>query len=461
MKKIFQASVLAICSVCLLFVSACTDPLDVGTELLSGDQASVGFTDTIKIQAKTIKGDSVRAFAPTATPLHNYLFGRYQDEFFGVAEAAVYLEPLLLRDAGGQFVEFKQREGAIIDSIVLVLPLDSSAVFGQVNTSFGIDVWELDEKIDNELDDNGILAFYSNSSFDTKPTPLASTSITPNFDSVFVKNVINSINSNVLTVLKRPHLRVPLDPAIGQAFLDQDSTVYKNDSTFQEYFKGLYMQPNADSEGLLDFSLSINNWAGIYVYYQQGGDTLSYNFELGTIGKRINQYKHDYTASMVGDFLDDTTKGDSLLFLQGMEGLLVELSIPELSNLAGKVINKAELEFTVAVPDDYDLDTYPAVGQIIALTKDDKGVLTFLEDVAVLSNDLDAYFGGHDVEAEDGSITYNMNLSLHLQGLLEGTEPDEIYLAIVPRPGNANRVILKGAASSEQPAILKISYTDL
>lgn len=461
MKNIFPVALLAFCTAFLLFVSSCTDPLDVGTELLTEDRAAVGFTDTLKIQARTTIADSVRVYSSDRIVMNDFLFGNTSDPYFGETKAGIYMQPLLSRntDAGGNFIEFKISDQSIIDSIILILPLDSSAIIGDIAGLFGIDVFEVIEPISVEENDDGEEAYFSNISFDTNPTPLASTTFVPSFDSVFVKDVINTISDDTIKLI-RPHVRIALDPALGQRLLDMDTLTFEKDSSFLEAFKGLYLEPTGTSAGLLDFRLN-NVWAGMYIYYRDQNDTLSYSFELGFAGKRISQYTHTYTGSVVGDFLDDNEQGDSLLFMQGMQGLLIEFEIPGLATFQNKVINKAELEFTVATFEDYDLDAYPPIKQIIALKRNDEGQLVTISDVSLFSNELSFYFKGQPVKQDDGSTTYTLNLSVHSQFLLDGTEPETIYLAISPRVGNANRVILKGAGSETTPAVLKVSFTDI
>jgi len=459
MKNILTSSLLAIFAVCILMINSCTDPLDVGSELLDEDRANVGFTDTLNLQAKTVIGDSVSVYITTNSLVNDFLFGRMEDSYFGITESAAYLQPLLSRDLGGEYLDFPLGGEAIIDSIILILPLDSSAVFGDISGTFGVDVFEVTEPIEVDANEAGNRIYYSNTSFATNPVPLASTSFIPSFDSVFVKNTSTSFTTGNIPLIV-PHLRIPLDPMLGQRFLDQDTMTYVNDSTFLEFFQGLYIKPTGTSAGLLDLNLN-QSWAGMHIFYQEGGDTLKYIMEIGTIGRRLSQYTHEYTGSVVDPFLESSSINDSLLFLQGLQGLLVEFKIPELANLGNKVINQAILELTVASFDDYDLEAFPPVDQIVAMKRNDEGNLVFIDDVSVASNSLEAYFGGQPIEQSDGSFTYRFNISIHTQYVMDGSEPETIYLAIFPRTGNPNRVILKGSGATNNPAILKISFTDI
>jgi hypothetical protein len=459
MKNNFWASVVASCGVLFLFFPSCSDPLNVGAELLDEDLASVGFTDTFQLKFRTEIGDSVRAFSPTSSSISTFLFGRTQDNYFGTTEAAIYLQPLLLRDQGDNFIRFNQGRFSVLDSVVLVLPIDSAGIYGMVDGDFGVEVYEVNEPIDVAPDQNGAINFYSNVVFNTNPTPLAATTFRPAYrDTVFVKRVINFSDT---TTIRRPHVRIRLDNSFGQRFLEQDTSVFVNDSTLLDFFKGLYIKPVGTSAGLMNFTAN-NSYTGIYFYYRNGTDTLTYNLEVGGIGRRISQYKHDYTGSVAGTYIANPSTQDSLIFLQGMQGLLMAFEVPTLKNLPNRVINKAELELHVAALPDYDLTFMPPPLQVVALKKDNNGNLTLIRDVTILINDLGFYFGGQPVKQADGSYIYTFNLSIHTQYLIDGSEPDTVYLSVFPaRAGNAARVIFKGPGALENPPILKISFTDL
>ncbi|MEZ4985005.1 MAG: hypothetical protein R2795_08220 [Saprospiraceae bacterium] len=150
---------------------------------------------------------------------------------------------------------------------------------------------------------------------------------------------------------------------------------------------------------------------------------------------------------------------DSLLFIQGMEGLQTAITIPGLADYAGRVVNKAELELHVAALPEEDLSYFPPLAQIIAMYKNDEGQLVTIQDVSI-STALNFYFGGQPRVQEDGSYVYKINLSLHLQDVIDGKVDPVIYLVPFPRAGNAQRVILKGYGATDRPPVLNVNFTD-
>lgn len=459
MKKRFRAIWLAVSMGLFLFMTGCVDPLDVGSDLLNEDRASVGFADTLKINALTQRGDSVQVFSPRVpSGTSTFLFGRNLDPHFGTTEAAIYIQPLIPRDFSGQFLRIVPRATNILDSVVLVLPLDSAGIYGRVDGFYGIEVYEVTDAIPSFVSGETV-SFYSNRTYNTLPTPLGSATFRPNYrDSVFVRKEVNASFDTV--DLKLPHVRVRLDDAFGQRFLNQDSLVYVNDSTFLEVFKGLYLKPTGSSPGLLNFPLN-RSWAGVYLYYRNGTDTLTYSFNMGGLGRRISQYSHDYSGSLAGDYLANSTNSDTLLFVQGMQGLMAAVQIPYLTTYAGKIINSAELDLYVAELPDSDLTYFPPIAQIIALRRNSGGELVVIDDVGVNPNNLSTYFGGQPIKQDDGTYKYTINLSLHAQRIINGTVSETIYIAPFPREGNARRMVLKGPGALVKPPVLRVTFTDI
>jgi hypothetical protein len=464
MKNCFWTKLLVVCFALPFFLTNCTDPLEVGADLLDEDRAQVGFTDTIQLKTRVIIADSVSAFSPGIGAISNFVFGRTEDNYFGITEAGFYLEPLLLRDLGGIPIEvFPDIDPStiILDSVVLVLPLDSAGIYGDVNGQFGIEVYRVIEAIEPvEFNADGDASFFSNVFYDVDPIPLASTTFRPNYeDTIFVKKIINTSTMETID-LNAPHVRVRLDDAFGQEFFQQEDTTYQDNSELLKFLRGIYIKPTGISPGLLSFGLN-RSWPGIYYYYRSGTDTLTYNLEVGSIGRRISTYTHDYNGYVVGDYIADPSNNDSLIFLQGLQGLLTAFEMPGFDNFDQKVINKAELEFTVAMPADYDIIFHPPAEQIVALRRTDQGEFVVIGDVSVLSDDLGVYFGGQPEEQADGTIQYTVNMSIHTQYILDGSEPETVYLAVFPRQGNPSQLILKGPGATENPPILKLSFTDL
>ncbi|MEM1215940.1 MAG: DUF4270 family protein [Bacteroidota bacterium] len=470
---------LAVIVVTLIFsLQNCTDPLDVGADLLDEDRASVGFTDTFDLALRTVVGDSVLTLiAPLSETqndiysMSNFLVGRTEDPYFGTTEASIYFEPRLLRsdlDEGLLPVE-NFGSNSVIDSVVLILPYDSTGSYGRLDMPFTLEAYEVTERIiAPSLDsDSTAYLFYSDVSLQTGAL-LGSKTFVPDFqDTVFIREAIVSAGTDTVAI-RFPHLRIPLDPSLGQFILSQDTSIMSpasgSDEPFLDFFNGIHVKASSPTQGLLSFAMlkglfsNAQSVAGIQFYYRTGLDTLNYRLEVRNAGLCVNTYQHDYTGSFAGAAIDDPSM-DELLFLQGLAGTYIALELPNVKNFTGRIINQAQLELTIADVPGYDTDFNRLIDQIRIFYFDEDGNQVQIEDVDRQFEFQN--FGGRLVELDDGREVYRMNIGIHTQFLIDGSVPETLYLRPNVRAGNPARVIFRGPGAAENRAVLKVSYTDL
>lgn len=440
-----------LCGVVLLAVllSACTDPTNIGSELLEEDQANVDFSDTLTIQAKTIRGDTVRTYSPiVSSQLENYLFGDMKDPVFGQVKSSIYVQPR----PNVLGLDFTAADEGI-DSIVLVLPFeDTLTYYGQYDQQFEMDVFRVEEDISRDEE------YFSDVEFATNPTAIGNKSFSPNPDSL---EIIDYATGSADTVQVRAHLRIRLDDNLKDVLLSSDTTIYLSDSAFVNQFKGIYLSPSVQTDGIISFDL-FSLLGGIYVYYKEDGEPAQAQYGFKTSSVRAVNFEHDYTGTMIESFIDQPEKGDSLAFLQGLEGLNVELDFPYVEDLKGIIVNKAELIIPINDLDEDNPDQYFPVQQILASRRNDEGELVILKDISLAGGDVTAIFGGVVVEGENGAPDfYRLNISAHFQDMVDGVEDTKIVLTSFPKPTRAYRAILNGVNHPTDPIQLKLAFTKL
>lgn len=445
---------LSLWTLCLLgFLSSCSDPTLIGSDLLEDDKVGVGFSDTLSLIAETEMGDSVRTYSPVFdNQMTSYLFGDMQDPVFGRSKSSLYIQPL------PEFTnpDFRNIE---IDSVVLVLPYDTNAFYGNIAAIFGIDVLELDEEIPNSEE------YFSDQTFMTKAVPLGTHMFQPKFDSL---DVIERVNGEFDTTTYAPQLRIPLDLSVGMTLTRFDSAVYANDSTFGTFFKGLHLRPTITNEGMIAFNLKNSTLAGIHIYYMKD-DTIPTQFQFGLVSTstRFANYEHDYSGSVVSNYIDNTTAGEEFLFVQGMAGTNIRIEIPDYGRFKdGYIINRAELEVTVATLDEDPPGVFDPARGLILSRKSDEGILQAIRDIEIIVNgsglSIPDLFGGLPEDSKDGSVTvYKMNLSSHFQEMLEGLHPNELYLTAFPKTERAGRSVLFGTEHPTYSIKLKLAFTEI
>lgn len=438
----------------LIFIPACTDPTEIGADLLEGDKAEVGFTDTFTVIATTEKTDSILTYFPVfsaSEAFQSYPVGDMDDPIFGKTKAQVYAQvslTQLLPDL---------EAAAKIDSIVLVLPYDTANVYGFLNQDYGISIHRLTEDMDQDL------SYYSNDSFQSDPAPLGSKQFRPNLDSVTIYDYPLTGRD---TLKVPPQLRISLPISFAQELVTLDTAFYRSDSAFVSYFKGIHIKPTTVTSGMLSFRL-LDSRAGIFLYYERA-DTSKRQFQLefNAFRARSVQIENDYNGALAGRYINSAPLGDSLVFVQGLSGLTTKLEIPHIKNLKNLVINKAELEVRVAdLPGD-NLGVFKPAPQLLLLAPDSDGDLVTIDDIAILLPQglaiLRQAYGGVPADGKNGEPTvYNMNISTHVQGMIDGLRENVLYLNVFNRNQNPSRVPLYGAKHPQYSIKLKIAFSRL
>jgi hypothetical protein len=429
--------------------SGCTDLTDLGADLLDEDRLGLDYVDTVSIIATTVTVDSVLTQSGTslANQLDRFMFGDYNDPVMGRVTAGVYVQPLLDRDRLSLFAIPRppSYKDAILDSIVLVLTLDSAGFYGKPSQPFGLEVLRVIE------DMNASANYYSNVNFATSAVPLGSAQFSPTIDSITVLDY----TSLGIDTLRYPHLRIPLNMALGQELIGLDSLNYLSDTTFLNIFKGLYLRPTQQSDGLVAF-----NWSslrpGIFLYYTNAsGLPRQYQYEINEFSSRTSRIRHDYAGSPVAPFLNDPERGKNLLFAQAMAGTNIKIEIPHAASLRNAIINHAELEIPV-----------------IAFSGDDslKYVYLTVPDTTLAPNPISDFtfagsnripiFGGVFIRGTDGKPDrYRMNVSSQLSNMAQGRVGNVMYLQIINKAQRGGRIVFAGPENTQHKMRLKVAFT--
>ena len=433
-------------------VVSCSDPTLVGGSLLEDDKANVGFSDTLSIVATSITNDSIRTYTPfTSSQLATYLLGNLNDPVFGRSTSTIYAQ-VYPESNNPRF-----SDSTMVDSIVLVLPYDIDNFYAKVaGETFDIEVFQLAEAL---LEDN---EYYSNQEAMVEPMSIGNAQAMVSTDSL---EFIDYEGTDTVMV-KFPHYRIALDGAIADLLVGLDSTIYSSDSLFLDAFKGLQLKSAADDMGMLSFDL-LSPDAGIYLYYRDSINgkprRFLYDFDIQPT-VRFTNYKHDYAGAPVAQFLNKPELGDSLIFVQGMAGLETKLEIPNVTDLQGLVVNKAELEFYVANIEGDENDFAP-ITQLILTAPNSDGTLVAIEDIEIILSQrrsLEDLFGGTPLLDPDGGPTvYKMNISAHLQEVIDGSRSKTFYITPYRKAETASRSVLYGAKHPQYGIKLKLAFTRL
>jgi hypothetical protein len=411
-KNFFRLQISLVAGIVL--ISSCKDPDIVGLDVQPpGDQLNLIYTDTATVRAYTIREDSLRT-----DEVSLYLIGSYTDSVFGRTDASIYTQVLLPSS------NVNLGDSLALDSVVLTLAYDG--YYADTFPQQVFHVYELDESMDIGAE------YYSNKTFAVKPVELGSATITP------APNTDVAVGGDTLP----PHIRIRLSQALGDTLLEwSKNSQLTNNINFLNLFKGLYIKADSITSGggIFYFNL-LASQSKLTLYYSSGADdSLSFSFIFTTQSARMTHFQHDYSMSPVQQQLNDSTFGDSLVYVQSMAGVRTKIRLPNLQNFISNgmiAVNKAELEITVTDNSDNRL---AVPDKLLVLGSDANGTALFLPD----QFEGTLYYGG---TYNSSTRKYKFNIARYIQNVLTGTQTDYgLYLAVSGGVIQANRVILAGA----------------
>jgi len=433
--------------VLLIMGTACNDPVSIDTGLLQEDQLDLEYREDITLTATSIREDSVLTYS-AGGDLARFPCGNFEDPFLGKTTAEIFAQLRLPTPVDFQNVSY--------DSIVLSLAYDDVfPSYGDISQQHELEIYRLTENMDSSI-------YYSSRGFETEAMPVGTYAFTPApTDSVELGVYLPD---TIITMNTPPHIRISLDDMLGEELIDLDSVSYSSNADFVEAFKGINVRPTSDNDGLVAFNLA-SQYSRLTLYYTStiGTGVAEYNYFFTDLSTKTATYSHDYTGSVAESFIDNTTSGDSLVFAQGMSGLNAKVSLPNLSELDNTLINKAELEFYAADIIANDTMLYPPTAQFIVAEENEDGTVVLIEDVnnAIFRANLSSFGGGLTDDSASGMQKYTVNITTHLQGMIDGTAKDFILIRAFPKESTMSRSIIYGPGHSTFPMKLKVTYTNL
>ena len=424
-------------------------------------------TDTLTLFTSSVEDDSIRTYNGLNL-LTSYLCGILEDPILGKSTSEINAQ---LRVAGSSpdstFFQNITSGETKLDSVVFILEYDQDQFFGNDITQQDISVYLLDESMSN------LETYYSNDDFLAGDLLVSGTINPSQFDSVTV------FGDDTVRV---PLMRLVLSQAEALALPLFNDILFKDFSSYQYYgsddtllqvlngVKVLVENSTPTKDLMMSFKLSTSSVSGMFLHYHSPTDTSFYRFRFTSNAAQMTHFEHDYAGSPVESFIDgidDETDGEEYIFIQGMQGLIGKIRIPYTSGLKNPIINQAQLKLTLAtmVPDDVTFYRDNPLEQLFLSKKNADGDLIIITDLgtAIEVGSLTGVFGGNLVERTENNIvisTYTMNISEHLQEIINGVETsDELFISTVAKAQSANRSIIFGSGHSTYAPKLNVTYT--
>lgn len=425
--NLHRAFILLLAGAVTLF--ACKKPTLDDTKLLPNDELALRFTDTLTVAAESVREDSIVVTSATLC-----LLGSMHDPELGYTNAGCYI-PFLLKNTNLTFGD----SAVTLDSVTLTLWYFST--YGDWRTPQTVEVFEMSEDV---LDS---VAYASDKVFSVYQNPVGTKTFIPR-----TKDSLTVAGEKI-----PPSLRIKLSNSFGQKFIDASGTSsYANDASFKAFFKGLYISASkaGGGQGAVAFN-PYQEGVRITLYYHDANDSVSSYAFPADAPLVVNQYAHDYRNSTLNN------AGDSLLFLQGLAGQNIKLTVPHIRNLGNILINKAELVVTV-LPATLGNDTlFPPPALLTVLMSDEDGNFKGATPDQVFPS---AIFGGTKIEETDTVsgeklIRYKFSLSRYYQEVVSEIREDHgIFILPDKRYQTPNRLVAGGTGHSKYAIKLNLVY---
>jgi len=414
----------------MLFASGCTDPNNVGEDVLPGDDLVTGnYSDTFSLEFRTIPaGNDVKTEDENRSVIGNYI-----DEEFGHIFAESYLQP---RIVGSNLVFSEDPNDLTLDSIVLTLDLTS--FYGRFNSPMDLEIFEVTQ-------DFPIDSTFGNSTF-------------VNFDSTFdlangAKIDFSSLNGFLDFVSFR------LDDSLGRKLLYAPTDSLVTNAVFADFFKGLFIRskpvnPNTSREpgGIFQFDPT-SSVTELKLYYQDSSGAKDYTFDISNLSERYHRFRRADINGRLLDriFMDSNISDPEFGAIQAGRMVKLFVGIPSLETLDPAGINRAELILPVDPAFLGSQDRFDPPSQVFVFVSNEEGTA---EDTTNVISSAASY----DPVLQRYVIPLTNNLQNILADRLPGTGfiiiPDDVTTTV-------NRAILAGPSHPTLTPKFRVVYTSI
>ncbi|NOY38437.1 MAG: DUF4270 domain-containing protein [Chlorobi bacterium] len=238
----------------------------------------------------------------------------------------------------------------------------------------------------------------------------------------------------------------------------QDTADLHTQADFMKAFKGFYVNvsPLGNDGAFIRLNLLASETYIALYYHNDTHDNLKFLFYINSYAVRVNLFKHYYNEAPPATAIRYLDQGieDTVIYAQGMGGVVSRLDIPGLAALRDSgdlIINSARLVFPLSKDDPAGAGlTHP--DRIDVMVKNSKNQLLYIIDKKFAGD----YYGGI---FDDGTGTYSVNITRHLQDYIKGVHDYHTFYLVIPdQLYNPSRVVFNGRLHSN-PLRLELLYT--
>ena len=440
----FYISVLVLTS---LLIGACSDSTPVGSVLLGNEDLEVVFEDDFDLSATTVITEPTLTYTAQNNSIQRHLAGQFNDPVFGASQSSFYFQMQYFGDLIPNY------EGATLDSGVLMLQLDTTFFAGDSVSNLDFEVFRLTEDI-SSLD-----SINSDAVFSIQGDALGRLE---NYSPVDGR-IFRFFDPQFLDTLEFANvIRIPIGDDFSSEVLTIDGNEAPTSAELVPFFNGFLLTAETEQSAMVSFDISILALQSFFSLYYTGPDSIArvYNYPLGF--DRPIVFEHDYTGTVIPDVLNVPVGGNDPLYLQGLNGVDVQVDISDMLRINDNIIlNHAELEITLATEDTQNPD-FPASPSLGLYRMDSNGRLVEIEDLelADLRGSREVVFDG-TLNTTGTESTYSFNFTTHAKGILDGIDTGIIYISVFDKGADPSRTIVYGPDHDTSPMKLNLTFTRL
>ncbi len=442
----FSSAIVVLFFSLLSFIACEPDRNNLGVDIFPPQDDIVVFTDTItEFDVMLVRSrprvTSINSFNRDIN--RQFLLGSLVDTITGFSKAELVTELSLAQAANFG-------EEPFIDSLSLWLYIND--VIGDTTQEMHIRVYELMDTLSMDS------VYYSDYDVDGKynPEPLVEEDFIPRPGDLKRFDIDN------------PNLLARITDATNPA-----DSIFVYNSRLQREFNGLYITTEPVTVGGSMAMLQLaNSQAGLSFRYYHDSITVAARdtvplstYFMGfneVIAQKINIFHHDYAGTALEHMIDNPDFDPHIAYVQGMAGVNVKISVPNLEDYLGSgqvALNAARLVFYV-IPDSLSgitAENYPV--QLMMESQLPDGTPIQLYDQIINNN---AFTFGRLTQSNERSAFFNplylysFNLGRHFQSVISGDIENNDLFIYVNQPATTTKIIKFWSNYSDNEGSLRL-----
>jgi len=391
---------------------------DLGDDLLpTDDEVSLLYDTIFEISAYPVTGKSLVTSETRYNPDVPTLLGATQDTIVGSTVASLVTQ-------FNSTASFKNSPNTEIDSLVLKIRMLD--FLGNYEEELHIGIHEFTDRISFDS------VYRSDYDMEGKynPLPLVEKTIIPADETVYE-----------FLIEDEDFINKWLDIA-------EDTTYFRNDSIFKDYFNGFYITAHSSSPegGLSRVQISHSDSRLSMKYFNDSTEvdtTAERDYKWAHFminqysSQKINVFEHDFSGTYLSTIIDDETVNPPVAYVQGMSGVNTRFRIDELEEwmaLSPVAINSATLIFEI-VPEDEGGILYDEMPDrlMMGTILEDYSYEPIYDYLILDQNKQGSLFGGYRKANskgmfDDTTFVYKFEIPLHFQNMVEGAKLENDFI---------------------------------